>query len=244
MIHRILIPVALALAGALSAQAEPAAKADAKAPPAFLQRPTPYPLTKCVVSGEDLDKDAVTFTAGGTTFRTCCEKCQAKVEKDPASFAPKVEAAMQAAQLAHYPLKTCVISGEELGSMGKPVQLMLEGTLVQLCCKQCVKKAQAQAPQLAQKVVAAAHDAQRASYPLDTCVVSGEKLDKDAVDVMFGTTLVRLCCEKCLAKIEKDPAAAIAKVEAALAKKPAAGGGADEKPKDAGGSKPKEAGGK
>ena len=72
MIHRILIPVALALAGALTAQDDFGAKAAKATPPAFVTRPAPYPLTKCVVSGEELGADAVTFTAGGTTFRTCC----------------------------------------------------------------------------------------------------------------------------------------------------------------------------
>ncbi len=38
-----------------------------------------------------------------------------------------------------YPLTTCVISGEKLGSMGKPVKVTHDGTEVQLCCKNCIK---------------------------------------------------------------------------------------------------------
>lgn len=38
-----------------------------------------------------------------------------------------------------YPLKTCVVSGETLGGMGKPVKVTHEGTEVQLCCKSCMK---------------------------------------------------------------------------------------------------------
>lgn len=38
-----------------------------------------------------------------------------------------------------YPLKTCIISGEKLGSMGKPVVLVQDGQEVQFCCKNCVK---------------------------------------------------------------------------------------------------------
>lgn len=38
-----------------------------------------------------------------------------------------------------YPLKTCVISGEKLGGMGKPVKVTHEGTEVQLCCKSCIE---------------------------------------------------------------------------------------------------------
>ena len=39
-----------------------------------------------------------------------------------------------------YPLKTCVVSGEELGSMGKPVVIQHEGKEVQFCCKSCMPK--------------------------------------------------------------------------------------------------------
>jgi YHS domain-containing protein len=37
-----------------------------------------------------------------------------------------------------YPLTTCVVSGEELGTMGKPVEIVHEGTTVKFCCKSCI----------------------------------------------------------------------------------------------------------
>lgn len=40
---------------------------------------------------------------------------------------------------ATYPLKKCVVSGEALGEMGKPVKATHEGTDVWLCCKNCLK---------------------------------------------------------------------------------------------------------
>lgn len=43
------------------------------------------------------------------------------------------------AKKSEYPLKTCVVSDEKLGSMGKPYVLKHEGTEVQLCCKSCEK---------------------------------------------------------------------------------------------------------
>lgn len=39
-----------------------------------------------------------------------------------------------------YPLTTCVVSGEELGSMGEPVVVEHGGTKVKLCCDQCIDK--------------------------------------------------------------------------------------------------------
>ena len=38
-----------------------------------------------------------------------------------------------------YPLKTCVVSGEKLDSMGKPFIYDHEGREVRFCCKNCVK---------------------------------------------------------------------------------------------------------
>ena len=38
-----------------------------------------------------------------------------------------------------YPLKTCIVSGEALGSMGAPVVQIHDGQEVQFCCKGCRK---------------------------------------------------------------------------------------------------------
>lgn len=38
----------------------------------------------------------------------------------------------------NYPLKNCIVSDEALGSMGKPVVLLHEGTTVKFCCKGCI----------------------------------------------------------------------------------------------------------
>jgi YHS domain-containing protein len=39
-----------------------------------------------------------------------------------------------------YPLTTCVVSGEKLGEMGKPVVIQYEGHEVQFCCPSCQKE--------------------------------------------------------------------------------------------------------
>jgi hypothetical protein len=38
-----------------------------------------------------------------------------------------------------YPLKTCLVSGEELGKMGKPARIVHEGQEILLCCDGCKK---------------------------------------------------------------------------------------------------------
>ncbi len=39
-----------------------------------------------------------------------------------------------------YPLTVCVVSGEKLGTMGKPFVHHVEGREVQFCCKACLKE--------------------------------------------------------------------------------------------------------
>ena len=54
-------------------------------------------------------------------------------------------------------------------------------------------------------------------YPLKTCVVSGEKLGEMGKPYIFNYqgTEVRLCCDGCRAKFDKDPAKFLAKIAAA-----------------------------
>lgn len=55
------------------------------------------------------------------------------------SFAACTSLSVFAADPAPYPLKTCVVSGEKLGSMGKSFVHNYEGREVQFCCKACLK---------------------------------------------------------------------------------------------------------
>ncbi len=52
------------------------------------------------------------------------------------------------------------------------------------------------------------------SYPLTTCVVSGEKLDSMGEPHVFTHegTEVRLCCKSCLDDFNKEPAKYMAKL--------------------------------
>lgn len=55
------------------------------------------------------------------------------------SFVACTSVSAFAADSAPYPLKTCVVSGEKLGSMGKSFVHNYEGREVQFCCKACLK---------------------------------------------------------------------------------------------------------
>jgi len=70
-------------------------------------------------------------------------------------------------------------------------------------------------------------DAQ-AKYPIDTCIVSGERLEDHAeskrLDVIYREPgkpdrLVRLCCKSCISDLEKEPAKFLKLLDEAAAKK-------------------------
>ena len=62
------------------------------------------------------------------------------------------------------------------------------------------------------------------SYPLTTCVVSGDKLGEDGPPVKYTyrqagqpDRVIEFCCKDCIADFEKDPAKYLAKLDAAAA---------------------------
>jgi hypothetical protein len=68
----------------------------------------------------------------------------------------------------------------------------------------------------------------KAAYPLDTCVVSGEKLEGGdmgpPVDYTYTQDgnpdrLLRFCCKNCIKAFKKDPAKYLEKIDAATAAK-------------------------
>ena len=54
-----------------------------------------------------------------------------------------IPAPVMAAPGKPYPLKTCLVTDNELGSMGKVISRTYEGREVKFCCKPCVKKFEA-----------------------------------------------------------------------------------------------------
>ena len=39
-----------------------------------------------------------------------------------------------------YPLETCIVSENKLGSMGEPPRIVYKGQIIRFCCKPCIKK--------------------------------------------------------------------------------------------------------
>lgn len=99
-----------------------------------------YPVAVCLNSGAPLGDGASAFVIGNRLVKTCCDNCKAKVEADEAAFIEKHTAAVAEAQGGEsYPSKTCPVSGEPLGSMGDPVNIVVGNSLVKVCCAGCEK---------------------------------------------------------------------------------------------------------
>ena len=148
--------------------------------------------------------------------QACPDGAKATTVANPVS-APSDDAAVIASQLPSYPLSTCPISGEKLDD--KAFNLVVDGRLVRTCCEDCAKKVTADPSKAFAMIDEGVIKAQKASYPLETCPVSGEPLksdDGEPVDVVVGTRLVRVCCKNCIKKVKAQPAKYLPKVDAAL----------------------------
>lgn len=57
------------------------------------------------------------------------------------------------------------------------------------------------------------------AYPIDTCLVSGEKLGTmgDPVVIVHEGREIKFCCDKCIPKFQKNPAKFLAMLDAAPA---------------------------
>ncbi len=97
-----------------------------------------YPLKTSVVSGKDLPETPYDFVYGNRLVRLADEVERATFAHHAKEYLGNLDKAVIAAQDVHYPLTTCPVSGDEYGGdMGKPVDLVVAGRLIRLCCKGC-----------------------------------------------------------------------------------------------------------
>lgn len=195
--------------------AEPPATAPAPAPAKSEPKGDPYTLDTCVVSGEKLGSmgKPIVKEIDGREVRFCCKGCVGLFEKDAAAYHKKLDEKIIEQQIAHYPLKECLVSGKALGETAE--NHVYKNRLVRFCCDQCVKSFNADPAKHIAKLNEAVIKQQKDKYPLDTCPMSGEKLDEEAVDHVVGVTLIRFCCKRCVASFANDPQPVIAKVHEA-----------------------------
>lgn len=180
----------------------------------------PYPLSFCVVTGDELDAmgGPVPHVHEDRHLQFCCDSCKEEFVKNPGKWIEKIDREILEQQIGSYPLETCPVSGEKLGSMGPAVNIVVANRLVRLCCGGCEKAVRANPAKFIEQIDTAAADAQREAYPLETCVVSGEKLGGamgDPVEIVYAGRLVRLCCESCKKPFNETPHTYLKKLDEA-----------------------------
>ncbi len=142
-----------------------------------------------------------------------------------AQTAPHDHAAMQAAATATgypYALKTDPVSGGPLGD--KPVIYQHEGRELRFSDQKTLETFKADPGKYLPKVDQQMIQQQLPGYPLDTCMVSGDKLGGDmgkSVDLIYRNRLVRFCCGDCIKDFQKEPAKYLKILDEAAAKKAA-----------------------
>lgn len=107
-----------------------------------------YPTRSCIIMSDETlaapgtpeASEVREVVVGNQLVRLCCASCERKVRRNPAGALAKVQRAAVEAQTKDYPLKTCPVSGRPLPA--EPVDTLLAGRLVRLCCKECQPKAE------------------------------------------------------------------------------------------------------
>lgn len=105
-------------------------------------QPTAYPLKNDVVSGEPLGDHPVIETIDGREVHFASAKTADAFKLGAEAMQKAMDDQIVAATKDAYPLKTCVVSDEELGDMGDPIIYVNRATnqMVKFCCGSCLKK--------------------------------------------------------------------------------------------------------
>ena len=187
----------------------------------------PYPLSTCPISGQELGAmgPPIVMTVEGREVRFCCAGCIEPFQKNAAKRFKQIDARIVEQQLPYYPMTSCPVSQQPLGSMGEPVNYVHNNRLVRFCCKGCVRMFKKDPAAILAVLDRAVIAQQMEGYPIQTCPISKQKLGSmgEPVDYVVANRLVRFCCAGCPAAFNKAPAAHLAKLDEAWGRAPGAG---------------------
>ena len=183
---------------------------------AHVRASDPYVRPVDALTSEPLGETPVVVQYEGRELRFATQANADAFKADAAANLRKLDAAMAAEQGPTYPMKTCVITGAKLGSMGPPVEVIVNNRLFRICCAPCGGKIKKDPEAAFAKLNAAVVAAQKPAYPTKQCVVMAhDGLDENTTDYVVANRLVRLCCDGCIETFDKEPAKYLAKVDAA-----------------------------
>jgi hypothetical protein len=116
-----------------------------------------YPLDVCVIAGEKLGGmgEPVVETIDGREVKFCCKGCVGRFKKGGEASHKKMDDLIIAKLKDSYALKTCIVSGHELGDDTVNYVHRPTNQLVKFCCDGCIDEFK-KAPEVALEKLAAA----------------------------------------------------------------------------------------
>ncbi len=174
----------------------------------------------CPIMDKPVDATMESTVVNGQQVFVCCPPCIAKIQADVEGSLAKVNASYVAYvakerqalsdQLHAMAQGICPVSGQELGSMGKPVKVKVgEEEVAFLCCKGCVgKQIKAEHWSTIQTNLAAAQE---------ICPVMDKPVDATMTSAVVNGRRIFVCCPPCIEKIQAEPEAYVAKLDAQIA---------------------------
>ncbi|MFG0326141.1 MAG: hypothetical protein ACF8SC_02585 [Phycisphaerales bacterium JB037] len=209
--------ITLAAAGREPGQPEGAAEPKPATGAASPGPTYPYTLPDCPVGGKlGSMGDPVVKVYDNREVRFCCAGCLGEFESNKAKYWGEIDAKIVEQQLMHYPIDTCIVTGEKLGD--DAVNHVHNNRLVRLADGEAAAAFKADPAKHLEALDRRIVDAQLASYPMDRCPVGGPLGSMgEPINFIYMNRLVRLCCGGCESSLVSEPGKYLAKLDKAYA---------------------------
>jgi len=172
-----------------------------------------FPLMECPVSGLQLSvlRDAPARTYADREVRFCSSRHVAAFEKDLEKNLAQLDAKIVEHQAKLYLLEECVVCGKALDEHDDgvvPIDHVHKNRLVRLHSGSCLQAFEREPEVYLRKLDEAVIADQLPEYPIDICIISGDKLGHagDPINVVVGSRLVRFCRRDCVKQFLRNPA--------------------------------------
>ncbi len=177
----------------------------------------PYTLPDCPVGGPlGSMGDPVVKVYDNREVRFCCAGCIEEFEGNKAKYWGEIDRKIVTQQLMHYPIETCIVTGEQLGESA--VNHVHNNRLVRLASAEAAATFKADPAKHLEALDEKIMEIQLADYPMDNCPVGGPLGSMgEPVNFIYMNRLVRFCCGGCEKSLVTEPAKYMNKLDAAYA---------------------------
>ena len=177
----------------------------------------PYTLTDCPIGGPlGSMGDPVVKVYDNREVRFCCAGCLGEFEDNQAKYWGEIDAKIVEQQLMHYPIETCIVTGDKLGE--EAINHVHNNRLVRLASVDAAAAFKADPASYLKALDKKIVETQLRDYPMDTCPVGGPLGSMgEPVNFIYMNRLVRFCCGGCEKSLVNEPAKYMAKLDKAYA---------------------------